>query len=64
LGAAAVTALRTFRSTTRVRVNRSCTPVHPLPRRAVEKSRMVNTSDSKASGGAFHVHPFGAGLAV
>ena len=44
-GAADATGL-TFRCTTRVRLSSSWTPVQPLPRRAVENSRMVNSSDS------------------
>src|SRR3954471_8625911 len=62
-GAADAIGLSTFRCTTHVRLNNSWTPVHPLPRRAVENSRMVNSSDSRASGGAFQVHPLGAGFA-
>ena len=40
----------TFRCTTRVRLSNSWTPVQPLPRRAVENSRMVRSCDSKTPG--------------
>ena len=43
-------------------LNFSWTPLHPLPRRAVENSRIVNANDSKASGGAFQLQPFDADL--
>src|SRR5687768_7286867 len=49
-GGADATGRRTLRCTTRVRLSRSWTPVHLLPRRAVENSRMVNSCDSKTSG--------------
>src|SRR5688572_29174108 len=69
-GAADATAL-TFRCTTRVRLSSSWTPVHPLPRRAVENSRIVNShsrtvksNDTKAYGGRFQYQPLGGAFAV
>src|SRR4051794_15143682 len=69
-GAADATTPR-LRCTTRVRLTSSWTPAHPLPPRAVEKSRIVNThsrtvhsNDSKALGGRFQCHPLGAAFVV
>src|SRR5688572_18907981 len=55
--AADTTGLGPFRSTTRVPLSHSWTPNQPLPRRAIENSRMVSSSDGKAPGGAFQLHP-------